>query len=604
MRSRFAGLFRPKEVPVVAEEVLSEKTAADKEANVISHSQNDNSPPSVDKSSDEKFETDEILPDVQAGIQDVEALAKVWTRSSLIVAYITIWFIYFVDAMQQGMSTTLTPYVTSTFKSHSLTAATSIFSNLIGGLFKLPLAKVLDIWGRPQGFTAMMVCLTIGLAMMAACNNVETYAAGQVFYWVGYNGISYTISVFIADTSALKNRALMLAFAASPYIITVWISGPLADAFYHGPGFRWGFGAFAIITPAICTPLLALFYFNYRKARQMGLIPERKNERTFMQSLKHYTIEFDAVGLLLITGGLALFLLPFSLYAQQPLGWKSPMLIAFFVVGGLLILAFAGYEKFVAPKTFIPYELLMDRTVLGACVLAGVLFVSFYIWDSYFSSFLQVVNGLDITKSSYIMNIYSLGSCFWSIIVGVLVRTTGRFKWLALYFGVPVTILGVGLMAHFRQPDVNIGYIVMCQIFIAVAGGTLVICEQMAVMAATTHQYIAVVLAIESMFSNVGGAIGSTVAAAIWNGVFPKKLADHLPVEMQGNVTSIVASLETQLSYPLGSATRVAIQKAYGDAQRIMIIASTVIQVLSVISVVAWRDIKVKDFKQVKGLVV
>jgi hypothetical protein len=246
----------------------------------------------------------------------------------------------------------------------------------------------------------------------------------------------------------------------------------------------------------------------------------------------------------------------------------------------------------------------MDRTVLGACTLSGALFVSFYIWDSYFSSFLQVVNNLNITKTSYIVNIYSIGSCFWSLVVGWAIRVTGRFKWIALYFGVPVTILGVALMAAFRQPDVNVGYIVMCQIFIAVAGGALVICEQMAVMASTTHQYIAVVMAVEAMFANVGGAIGSTVAGAIWNGVFPTKLAEHLPAESQGEVTNIVASLATQLSYPVGSATRTAIQQAYGDAQRLMIIASAVVQVVSVVSVLVWRDIKVKDFKQVKGLVV
>lgn len=85
-----------------------------------------------------------------------------------------------------GMSGSLTPYVTSSFNEHSLTAATSIMSGIIGGLFKLPLAKILDIWGRPQGFALMMVVLTIGLVMMAGCNNVKTYAAAQVFYWVGY----------------------------------------------------------------------------------------------------------------------------------------------------------------------------------------------------------------------------------------------------------------------------------------------------------------------------------------------------------------------------------------------------------------------------------
>jgi MFS family permease len=87
--------------------------------------------------------------------------------------------------MQSSMSGSLVAYVTSSFSQHGLTATTGVLSGLIGGLSKLPLAKVLDIWGRPQGFVLMLICLIVGLIMMAACNNVETYAAAQVFYWVG-----------------------------------------------------------------------------------------------------------------------------------------------------------------------------------------------------------------------------------------------------------------------------------------------------------------------------------------------------------------------------------------------------------------------------------
>jgi MFS family permease len=93
--------------------------------------------------------------------------------------------ISFIDAMQQGTTGLMTPYVTSSFGKHSLLAATSIMSSIIGGLVKLPLAKLIDIWGRPHGFIVMVCIQTIGLIMMAACNNVQTYAAAQVFYWVG-----------------------------------------------------------------------------------------------------------------------------------------------------------------------------------------------------------------------------------------------------------------------------------------------------------------------------------------------------------------------------------------------------------------------------------
>jgi MFS family permease len=102
------------------------------------------------------------------------------------------------------------------------------------------------------------------------------------------------------------------------------------------------------------------------------------------------------------------------------------------------------------------------------------------LWDSYFYSYLQAVHSLSITNAGYVTNIYSIGSCFWSVILAIIIRVLGRFKYLALSM-LALLMLGVGLMIHFRQSGISIGYVVMCQIFIAFGGGSLVICEEMAV---------------------------------------------------------------------------------------------------------------------------
>lgn len=119
-----------------------------------------------------------------------------------------IWIITFVDSMQQTMGFQLSPYVTSSFALHSLTATTGIVSGIVGGLVKLPLAKMLDIWGRPQGFLLMDAFLILGLIMMAACNNVETYAAAQVFYWIGLAFPQSRLSQLLtsADTTESHTR--------------------------------------------------------------------------------------------------------------------------------------------------------------------------------------------------------------------------------------------------------------------------------------------------------------------------------------------------------------------------------------------------------------
>lgn len=59
-------------------------------------------------------------------------------------------------------------------------------SSIIGGLAKIPTAKILDTWGRPQGIGLMTFIWVIGYIMMATCKNVQTYAAAQVFSVTGY----------------------------------------------------------------------------------------------------------------------------------------------------------------------------------------------------------------------------------------------------------------------------------------------------------------------------------------------------------------------------------------------------------------------------------
>ena len=280
------------------------------------------------------------------------------------------------------------------------------------------------------------------------------------------------------------------------------------------------------------------------------------------------------------------------------------LLIGFLVFGIVLLIAFGLYEKFLAPKTFLPMHLLADRTILGGCIWAGIAFLSFYIWDSFFYSFLLVVNDQPVKYAVYIINIYSIGSCFWGVITGLLIRGSGRVKWLALYFGVPMTILGIALMIAFRHPDVNIGYIIMCQIFIAFGGGTTVICQEIIILAATNHQNVAVVLALQNAFTSIGGAIGSTIATAIWTDVFPMRLREYLPADTEGEWSKIYGSVTLQQSYAVGTPTRTAINRAYGDAQRIMLISAVAIVVFGWSFVFIWRDISVKGRRNVKGTVI
>lgn len=299
-----------------------------------------------------------------------------------------------------------------------------------------------------------------------------------------------------------------------------------------------------------------------------------------------------------------LFLLPFSLVTYGRATYQSATFIAMVVIGILLFPIFAVWEKYLARTHFVRWELFKQRTILGACSLAMVLYFSFYCWDQYYYNFVKVVFALNVSMTGYMVQIYNVGSCFWGVVFGVWIRYSKHFKYECLCFGLPLMFLGAGLTIHFRGQDQEIGYVIMCQIFIAFAGGTLVIGNQMAVMAASDRTGIPMVLSILGLFNSIGGAIGQSVAAAIYGDVFPKALSRALPADQQDLVNTLyLGGYLEQEKYPPGSAIRIAVNYAWGQSQMYGGVGATVILILGIPAIGMWKNYYVGK-KQNKGTMI
>ena len=109
-----------------------------------------------------------------------------------------------------------------------------------------------------------------------------------------------------------------------------------------------------------------------------------------------------ALGVFLFAAGITVFLLPFTTADSAPNGWASGYIIAMIVVGFVTLASFGLYESFLAPVPFLNVHLLANRTVSGACLLDVKYQISYYCWNSYFTSFLQVVNNLNLAEAGYV----------------------------------------------------------------------------------------------------------------------------------------------------------------------------------------------------------
>jgi hypothetical protein len=195
---------------------------------------------------------------------------------------------------------------------------------------------------------------------------------------------------------------------------------------------------------------------------------------------------------------------------------------------------------------------------------------------------------------------WDIVSGLWLLVAGYLISRTHYFRWL-LFITIPLYLLGAGLLIYFRQPGFTPGYIVMCVIFMGIGGGTVTLCEQIAVLSVSSHNNAAAVLGLLGVFGNIGGGVGSAISGAIWTHTFPQYLEKYLPEESMDAFADIYGDLDVQLSYDFGTPTRDAIIQAYAHTQRIMLIATLCVMVLCLFWSFMIKNVNLAKVNQTKG---
>ena len=302
----------------------------------------------------------------------------------------------------------------------------------------------------------------------------------------------------------------------------------------------------------------------------------------------------------MLGSGEALFLLPFNLAGSAADKWASPHILAMIVLGFLLLFILFPLVERWASAPFAPWKMLTSGTVLIICIINALFAIAEDTWSSYFTSYLQVVYGLSISHAGYINGISSVVGGIWQLMIGLLIRWSGRYKWLLLT-ATPIYALFVGLLIYFRTPSTRVGLIIMCQFFLSFASKAILLCVQVGVVSTVQHSEIATAVALLGLSGSIGFAIGDSISGAIWTNTLPHELAHLLPATAKAQAAAIYGSLTVQLSYPLDSPVRNAIIQACAIAQTRMLVASVVVSGVMLFFVFLVKDIKVSDVQQVKG---
>jgi hypothetical protein len=170
------------------------------------------------------------------GVKKVERFSHVLYhsgRSGRLLLYIlaaSIGLTMFGYALDQGITSQFTVIAASSLGHHAEISAVQTAASIIRAISKPFLGKLSDITSRPTCYLIVLIFYVIGFVVAATCHDIAAYVIGISFTAFGKSGLDLLGDIIVADLTPLEWRAFWSGLLSSPFIITVFINGFIADA--------------------------------------------------------------------------------------------------------------------------------------------------------------------------------------------------------------------------------------------------------------------------------------------------------------------------------------------------------------------------------------
>ncbi|SCV02043.1 LAME_0G20186g1_1 [Lachancea meyersii CBS 8951] len=516
---------------------------------------------------------------------------------------VVLLFSAFVCGYGYGLDGTLrynyTSYAANSYGEHSLISTIGVINAIIGAAGQLLYARLSDTFGRLTLFITAIVFYVVGTIIQSQAYDIQRYAAGAVFYNLGYVGVVLVLLLILSDFSSLKWRLLFQLVPTWPFIINTWISGNITEAANPQNNWSWDIGMWAFIFPLSCVPLIACMLHMRFKARKAPEWVALKENKTYFQSHGVFNLsielfwKLDVVGVLLAVVTLGCILAPLTLAGGVRSQWKNSHIIGPFVLGWVLIPVFLYWEKRWARDPLVPYALVKDRGVWAAMCISFLNYFIFTLAAGYLYTILVVAVHESIKSATRISSLSSFVSVVWSPIFSLFITRQKKLK-PYIILGCALWMLGMGLLYHYRGGSHAHGGIIGALIVWGIGTTMWTYPVNVSVQSATSHENMATVTALNYTSYRVGGAVGSAVSGAIWTQILYGKLLSLL-----GNVEEATEAYSSPFTfivkYTWGTPQREAVVEAYRHVQKYETIVALVFTAPLVVFAFCLRDPDLTD---------
>ena len=276
-----------------------------------------------------------------------------------------------------------------------------------------------DIFGRKPIFMLGIVIFLIGSALSGLSQNMAMLILFRGIQGIGAGSLFPVALAIIGDMFTPKERGKYQGLFGAVFGIA-FVAGPLIGGWLtENLSWHW------------------IFYVNIPIGIAALIVIERllPNVKT-----RNATRNFDLIG-----GGIftvAMIFLLVGLTNKQFGEWTDPTVAGFIIIGivGTLLFLFAESR---AKEPIVPLDLWKGRTY--SATMVSVFFAAFAFFGAivFLPRWFQVVEGFSPTNSGLAALPLMVGLIGSSIVSGLLVSRTGRYKWLIVG---PVTIMGFAVL--------------------------------------------------------------------------------------------------------------------------------------------------------------
>ncbi|KAK5993057.1 Siderophore iron transporter 1 [Cladobotryum mycophilum] len=536
-----------------------------------------------------------------AGVARAEVISAQLSPMERFWIFSGIFLVGYAYGLESQVRSTYLPYATASFSMHSYLATINVLRSVVAVAVQPTAAKIADIFGRFEVVAVSTVFYVLGMMIESTSNSVYAFCAGTLLYQVGFTCIVLLLEILVADFSSMRARVFFSYVPALPFIINTWISGNITSAVLRLTTWRWGIGMWCIIYPIASLPLLITLYSIDRRVAldiETGSKNVSSRFQLFRQRSSELLNQLDAVGLLILVMAFSLVLAPLTVAGGTVSHWRNPQVGIPLAVGICLMPLFVMWERHGAKTPLVPFHLLKDRGVWSALAVRSLLNLAWYVQGNYLYTVLVVAFDFPIESATRILSFYSFFGVVSGVAVGWVVYKVRRLK-LIIVIGTCLFMAALAVLIEFPGgvSKTSRAGIISGQVLLGLAGGLFAYPTQASIQASATRDHVAILTGLYLSFYNIGSALGTCLAGAIWTQTLYPSLKAGLAFQPDATLARRMyeSPFKVVSNYPAGTEIRNAIIHSYQHVQTLLCITAICICVPMVAFALALRNPKLSD---------